>query len=131
LGFLGSSLFRYQTQGSSLLDFLGFPWILSYDSRLFNGLHVINPQEIFHPAFLIETSVGTADPRFGMARNECLSGKLNAASYFLQDIAACPSAWAPPSDGQALKWVRPKDLRSYPMPPADTPLLPHLKDLLG
>jgi 8-oxo-dGTP diphosphatase len=34
-------------------------------------------------------------------------------------------------DGQALKWVRPKDLRSYPMPPADTPLLPHLEELLG
>jgi hypothetical protein len=27
--------------------------------------------------------------------------------------------------------VRPKDLRSYPMPPADTPLLPHLEELLG
>ena len=36
-----------------------------------------------------------------------------------------------PLDGQGLKWVRPKDLRSYPMPPADTPLLPHLEELLG
>ena len=36
-----------------------------------------------------------------------------------------------PLDGQALKWVRPKDLRSYPMPPADAPLIPHLEDLLG
>ena len=36
-----------------------------------------------------------------------------------------------PLDGQALKWVRPKDLRSYPMPPADVPLLPHLEELLG
>ena len=36
-----------------------------------------------------------------------------------------------PLDGQALKWVRPKDLRSYPMPPADAPLIPHLVDLLG
>jgi hypothetical protein len=94
LGFLGSSLFRYQTQGLSLLDLLGFPWILSCESRLLNGLHVINRQEIFHPAFLIETSVGTADPRFGMARNECSSGKLNAASDFLQEIAACPSRLA-------------------------------------
>jgi len=34
-------------------------------------------------------------------------------------------------DGQALKWVRPKDLRAYPMPPADAPLIPHLEDLLG
>ena len=36
-----------------------------------------------------------------------------------------------PLDGQALKWVRPKDLRTYPMPPADAPLIPHLEDLLG
>ena len=36
-----------------------------------------------------------------------------------------------PLDGQALKWVRPKDLRSYPMPPADPPLIPHLEELLG
>jgi 8-oxo-dGTP diphosphatase len=32
---------------------------------------------------------------------------------------------------QALQWVFPKDLRSYPMPPADTPLIPALVDLLG
>ncbi len=36
-----------------------------------------------------------------------------------------------PLDGQALKWVRPKDLRTYPMPPADPPLIPHLEELLG
>jgi 8-oxo-dGTP diphosphatase len=36
-----------------------------------------------------------------------------------------------PLDGQTLKWVWPKDLRSYPMPPADAPLIPHLVDLLG
>src|ERR1700722_8597868 len=34
-------------------------------------------------------------------------------------------------EGQALKWVRAKELRNYPMPPADTPLLPHLEELLG
>ena len=34
-------------------------------------------------------------------------------------------------DGQTLKWVRPKDMRAYPMPPADEPLIPHLVDLLG
>jgi 8-oxo-dGTP diphosphatase len=36
-----------------------------------------------------------------------------------------------PLDGQTLKWVRPKDLRAYPMPPADGPLIPHLIDLLA
>ena len=30
----------------------------------------------------------------------------------------------------AIKWVRPKELASYPMPPADLPLIPMLRDLL-
>ena len=34
-------------------------------------------------------------------------------------------------EGQALKWVRPRDLRQYPMPPADEPLIPPLIDLVG
>jgi 8-oxo-dGTP diphosphatase len=33
-------------------------------------------------------------------------------------------------EGQALKWVRAKALREYPMPPADEPLIPYLMDLL-
>lgn len=33
-------------------------------------------------------------------------------------------------EGQALKWVKPLDLRRYPMPPADEPLIPHLIDLI-
>jgi 8-oxo-dGTP diphosphatase len=36
-----------------------------------------------------------------------------------------------PLEGQALKWARAKDLRNYPMPPADAPLIPALVDLLG
>jgi 8-oxo-dGTP diphosphatase len=32
---------------------------------------------------------------------------------------------------QALKWVPPKELRAYPMPPADAPLIAGLIDLLG
>jgi 8-oxo-dGTP diphosphatase len=31
---------------------------------------------------------------------------------------------------QALKWVRPRDMGSYSMPPADLPLIPMLRDLL-
>src|SRR6202142_233823 len=34
-------------------------------------------------------------------------------------------------EGQALKWVRAGDLRNYPMPPADAPLIPPLIELLG
>ena len=33
-------------------------------------------------------------------------------------------------EGQAIKWVRAKALRDYPMPPADEPLIPFLQDLL-
>jgi 8-oxo-dGTP diphosphatase len=33
-------------------------------------------------------------------------------------------------EGQALKWVRPLDLKSYPMPPADLPLIPIVRDWL-
>jgi 8-oxo-dGTP diphosphatase len=34
-------------------------------------------------------------------------------------------------EGQALKWVRTRDLRGYPMPAADEPLIPFLVDLLN
>jgi len=33
-------------------------------------------------------------------------------------------------EGQVLKWVAPKALRDYPMPPADIPLIPILRDWL-
>jgi 8-oxo-dGTP diphosphatase len=33
-------------------------------------------------------------------------------------------------EGQALKWVRPVNLRDFPMPPADEPLIPALIDLV-
>jgi 8-oxo-dGTP diphosphatase len=35
-----------------------------------------------------------------------------------------------PREGQALKWVRPRDLAAWPMPPADLPLIPFLRDLI-
>lgn len=35
-----------------------------------------------------------------------------------------------PRESQQLKWVRVQDLSQYPMPPADKPLLPMLRDLL-
>lgn len=36
-----------------------------------------------------------------------------------------------PREGQTVKWVRAGALRDYPMPPADLPLIPYLRDLLG
>ena len=35
-----------------------------------------------------------------------------------------------PLEGQTLAWVRAKDLRNYPMPPADEPIVPILRDWL-
>jgi len=35
-----------------------------------------------------------------------------------------------PREGQTLAWVRPDRLRDYPMPPADLPLIPILRDWL-
>lgn len=36
-----------------------------------------------------------------------------------------------PRERQELKWVRANRLADYPMPPADIPLIPMLRDLLG
>jgi 8-oxo-dGTP diphosphatase len=35
-----------------------------------------------------------------------------------------------PREGQTLAWIRPDRLRDYPMPPADIPLIPILRDWL-
>jgi 8-oxo-dGTP diphosphatase len=35
-----------------------------------------------------------------------------------------------PREGQAIKWLRPKDMGDYPMPPADRPLVAFLRDYL-
>lgn len=35
-----------------------------------------------------------------------------------------------PREGQQLAWVKPIELRKYPMPPADEPLVSHLLDLV-
>jgi 8-oxo-dGTP diphosphatase len=35
-----------------------------------------------------------------------------------------------PREGQVLKWVRPREMADWPMPPADRPLIAMLRDLL-
>ncbi len=52
--------------------------------------------------------------------------------HLLMPLFACRK-WegiVSPREGQALKWVRAADLKSYPMPPADIPLVPILRDWL-
>ena len=52
--------------------------------------------------------------------------------HLLMPLYACRKFDGTPvgREGQALKWVRPRDLRNWPMPPADEPLIPVLIDLL-
>ena len=52
--------------------------------------------------------------------------------HLLMPLYACRK-WAgipQPREHAALKWVRARDLARYPMPPADLPLLPVLRDWL-
>jgi 8-oxo-dGTP diphosphatase len=35
-----------------------------------------------------------------------------------------------PREGQLIKWLRPRDMGAYPMPPADRPLVAFLRDYL-
>ncbi|RKT32257.1 8-oxo-dGTP diphosphatase [Roseovarius halotolerans] len=52
--------------------------------------------------------------------------------HLLMPLFACRKWQGAPQgrEGQALKWVRPDALRDYPMPPADIPLIPILRDWL-
>ena len=52
--------------------------------------------------------------------------------HLLMPLFACRKWKGTPSgrENQALAWVRPKDMRKYPMPPADLPLIPVLRDWL-
>jgi 8-oxo-dGTP diphosphatase len=52
--------------------------------------------------------------------------------HLLMPLFACRKWEGQPQsrEGQAMKWVRPADLRDYPMPPADLPLIPILRDWL-
>jgi 8-oxo-dGTP diphosphatase len=52
--------------------------------------------------------------------------------HLLMPLFACRKWEGTPQskEGQALKWVRAMDLRDYPMPPADVPLIPILRDWL-
>ena len=52
--------------------------------------------------------------------------------HLLMPLFACRKWEGVPQsrEGQALKWVRPQALMDYPMPPADLPLIPILRDWL-
>jgi 8-oxo-dGTP diphosphatase len=52
--------------------------------------------------------------------------------HLLMPLFACRKWQGTPhgKEGQSLKWVRPMALKDYPMPPADLPLIPILRDWL-
>ena len=52
--------------------------------------------------------------------------------HLLMSLFACRKWQGQPMsrEGQVLKWVKPRDMRDYPMPPAAIPLIPILRDWL-
>ena len=79
------------------------------------------------------------DEELGIAVKEACLAPLTFASHAYPDFHLLMPLWVcrrwegtvAPREGQALKWVRAGQLRDYPMPPADEPLIPPLIDLLG
>ena len=55
-----------------------------------------------------------------------------ARFHLLMPLFACRKWAGQPHahEGQELAWVRPRELSRYPMPPADLPLVPILRDWL-
>ena len=78
------------------------------------------------------------DEELGIETKETCLAPLTFASYpyekfhLLMPLYICRRYWGIPQskEGQALKWVRARDLRDYDMPPADEPLIPHLMDMV-
>ena len=52
--------------------------------------------------------------------------------HLLMPLFVCRRYWGIPEarEGQTIRWVRARQLRDYPMPAADEPLIPFLLDLL-
>src|ERR1700677_4554078 len=73
-----------------------------------------------------------------MVKEACLA-PLTFASHAYEDfhllmpLYVCRrwEGFVQPLEGQGLKWALAKELRDYPMPPADAPLIPVLVDLIG
>jgi 8-oxo-dGTP diphosphatase len=86
-----------------------------------------------------ETLIRELREELGIAVKEPCLAPLTFASYpyetfhLLMPLYVCRrwDGFVQPLEGQALKWVKAQELRSYPMPPADEPLIPFLVDLLG
>jgi 8-oxo-dGTP diphosphatase len=72
-----------------------------------------------------------------VVQEECLAPLTFASHsypdfYLLMPLYVCRrwQGFVEAREQQVLKWVRPHDLRNFPMPPADEPLISHLTTLL-
>ena len=85
-----------------------------------------------------ETVVRELREELGIVTREACLAPLTFASHgyesfhLLMPLFVCRKFEGTPQslEGQKLKWVRPRAMRDYPMPPADEPLIPFLIDLL-
>lgn len=85
-----------------------------------------------------DTLVRELEEELGIVVNEQCLAPLTFASHsypefhVLMPLYVCRrwNGTVAPREGQQLTWVRPKELRKYPMPPADEPLISHLTTLL-
>ncbi|WDZ75838.1 8-oxo-dGTP diphosphatase MutT [Ensifer adhaerens] len=85
-----------------------------------------------------ETLIRELDEELGIRTKVACLAPLTFASHTYEDFHLLMPLYvcrryegvAIGREGQAIKWVRPKALRDYPMPPADEPLIPFLMDLL-
>ena len=79
------------------------------------------------------------EEELGITVKEACLAPLTFASYaypefhLLMPLYVCRrwEGFVQSREGQALKWVRARELRQNPMPPADEPLIPPLIELLG
>ena len=85
-----------------------------------------------------ETLIRELHEELGITVEEPCLAPLTFASHayesfhLLMPLYVCRrwNGFVQPREGQRLKWVRPRDLRNYPMPPADEPLIPPLIELV-
>jgi hypothetical protein len=85
LDFLGGWPFPCENPRFWVLDFLGFPWILSSESSLFNGLRGKSAENIFwRPRPRVEKRPDGGCGRGYAEAQDCSWGELTLVSDFLQ-----------------------------------------------
>ena len=86
-----------------------------------------------------DTLIRELHEELGIEVKEACLAPLTFASYDYENFHLLMPLWVcrrwvgtvTGREGQALRWVAPRRLREYSMPPADEPIIPHLIDLIG